>query len=284
LGAASGVFDYHVHSDFSVDCAIPMRASCEAAIAAGVTEIAFTDHLDHEPADPGCGYYRVEDYLREVAAVKAEYAGRLVVLAGVEIDFNERIAPQVQTFVERYGGEYDIVIGSVHFGEAGAIIFPNYFANRTEADVFLPYFDRVRAAVETGWFDTIGHLDLPKRYAPKTHRDYDPAAYRDRLRPLFRAMIANGVAFEINTSGLRQTPKTSMPGPAVVRWYVEEGGRLITTGTDSHAPQTVGAGLPVTLDMLTLCGVEAVASFRGRRSTPRPIAELRPAPTTADPA
>jgi histidinol-phosphatase (PHP family) len=269
------VFDYHVHSDFSVDCAIPMRASCEAAIAAGVTEIAFTDHLDHEPADPGAGYYRVEDYLREVAAVKAEYGGRLTVLAGVEIDFNERIAPLVEAFVGRYGGEYDLVIGSVHYGEGGAIIFPDYFAGRTEADVLLPYLDRVQAAVETGWFDTIGHLDLPKRYMPKTHRDYDPLAYRERLRPIFRAMIERGVAFEINTSGLRQTPKTSMPGPAIVRWYAEEGGRLITTGTDSHAPQTVGAGLAKTLDMLTLCGIDAVLSFRRRRGTPRRIAGLR---------
>lgn len=270
------MFDYHVHSDYSVDCAIPMRVQCDAAIAAGVTEIAITDHLDHEPIDPGCGYYRVEDYLREVDQVKREYAGRLTVLAGAEIDYNERIAPQVQSFVERYGSEYDVVIGSVHYGEGGAIIFPDYFAERAEDEVLLPYLDRLQAAVETGWFDTIGHLDLPKRYMPKTHRSYDPLAYRDRLRPIFRAMIDRGVSFEINTSGLRQTPKSSMPGPAVVRWYADAGGRFITTGTDSHAPQTVGSGLAKTLDMLELCGIDEVSSFRRRQRTQRPIAELRP--------
>lgn len=273
------MFDYHVHSNYSVDCAIPMRAQCDAAIAAGVTELAITDHLDHEPADPGFGYYRVEDYLREVEQVKREYAGRLTVLAGVEIDYNERIAPLVGAFVGRYGRAYDFTIGSVHYGEGGAIIFPDYFAGRTEEDVLRPYLDRVQAAVETGWFDTIGHLDLPKRYMPRTHRSYDPLAYRERLRPIFRAMIDRGVSFEINTSGLRQTPKTSMPGPAIVRWYVEEGGRFITTGTDSHAPQTVGSGLAKTLDMLVLCGIDEVSSFRGRRRTQRPIADLRPVAT-----
>ena len=93
-------------------------------------------------------------------------------------------------------------------------------------DVFLPYLEQVQKAVETGWFDAIGHLDLPKRYAPKTHRDYDPARYRERLLPIFDAMIERGVGFEINTSGLRQTPKTSMPGPAIVRWYADRGGSL----------------------------------------------------------
>jgi histidinol-phosphatase (PHP family) len=269
------VFDYHVHSTYSVDCNVPMKASCRAAIAAGVTEIAFTDHVDHEPTDPGFGYYRPDDYLREVDDARERCAGELTVLRGAEIDFNERIAERVECFVADYGAEYDFVIGSVHYGNEGDMIFPDYFAPRTLDEVFLPYFDQVETAVATGWFDVIGHLDLPKRYAPKSHRDYDPARYRERLLRIFDLMIDRGVGFEINTSGLRQTPKTSMPGPAVVRWYADRGGRLITTGTDSHAAQTIGLGLAKTLDMLALSGIETVASFRKRRATPVPIADLR---------
>jgi histidinol-phosphatase (PHP family) len=275
------VFDYHVHSEFSADCRVPMADSCRAAIAAGVTEIAFTDHLDHEPADPGCGYYRPEAYFAAIERVQEEFGDRLTVLAGVEVDYNERIADEVEAFLGRYGDRYDFIIGSVHYGEGGEIIFPEYFAGRTLDDVFLPYFDRLQQAVETGWFSSIGHLDLPKRYMPKTHRSYDPARFRARLAPIFRAMIARGVAFEINTSGLRQTPKTSMPGPAIVRWYAEAGGEAITTGTDSHAAQTVGAGLATTLDMLRLAGLTSVSAFRGRQRRQVPIADLRLAAATS---
>jgi histidinol-phosphatase (PHP family) len=270
------VFDYHVHSTFSVDCAIPMESSCRAALAVGVTEIAFTDHVDHVPADPGYGFYRVEDYLRELDRVRDQFSGELTVLRGAEIDFNDGTTEQVERFVADYGDEFDFVIGSVHYAADGAMIFPDYFAPRSMDEVILPYLDQVQRAVETGWFDTIGHLDLPKRYAPKTHRDYDPARYRERLMPIFDAMIERGVGFEINTSGLRQTPKTSMPGPAVVRWYADRGGRMITTGTDSHAAQTVGAGLQKTLHMLSLCGIDSVASFRRRKATLVPIATLLP--------
>ncbi|MGH2558998.1 MAG: histidinol-phosphatase [Thermomicrobiales bacterium] len=267
------MFDYHVHTEFSADCRVPMADSCRAAIAAGVTEIAFTDHVDHEPADMGTGYYRPDDYFRALERVRDEFGDRLTVLAGAEVDFNRRIESQVERFLNQY--EYDFVIGSVHYGEAGEIIFPEYFRNRSLDDVFLPYFDEVQAAVESGWFDTIGHLDLPKRYAPKTHRTYDPLHYRARLESIFRAMIERGVAFEINTSGLRQRPKTSMPGPAIVRWYVETGGRLITTGTDSHAAQTVGTGLAQALDMLSLVGVDSVAAFRHRQRRHVPISDMR---------
>jgi histidinol-phosphatase (PHP family) len=272
------VLDYHVHSTFSVDCDTPMEESCRAAIAAGITEIAFTDHLDHEPADPGFGYYRPDAYFEAVAAARQRFAGKLTVLSGVEIDFNERIAPQVERFLNRHGDRYDFIIGSVHYTNSGELIFPRYFSGRILDDIFVPYLRQVRLAVETGWFDTIGHLDLPKRYAPAaTHGTYDPILYRALLEPIFASLIERGVSFEINTSGMRQTPKTSMPGPAIVRWYIEAGGKLITIGTDSHVAETVGAGLPTTLAMLELCGLSTVSAFRRRQRRQVPINELRAA-------
>lgn len=272
----NNVFDYHVHTEYSVDCQIPMADSCAAAVRAGITEIAFTDHVDHQPGDPGYGYYRFDDYFASLDRVRAAFAGRLTILAGAEVDFHTETVDPVGRFMETYGQQYDFVIGSVHYAANGAMIYPPYYSGRSLDDIVLPYLDQVQAAVETGWFDTIGHLDIPKRYTPKTHRHYDPLRYRERLERLFVELIAHETAFEINTSGIRQAPRTSMPGPAIVRWYVEAGGKRITTGTDSHAAQTVGMGVPETLDMLTLCGIDTVLSFRGRQGTAAPIASLRP--------
>lgn len=270
------MFDYHVHSTFSVDCTIPMEASCLAAIAAGVTEIAITDHVDHVPADPGFGYYLPDEYLRELDDVRDRFAGKLTVLRGIEVDYNDSTVEKVEAFIGEYGTYYDFILGSVHYFSDGSMISPDNFVGKTLDQVFMPYFDQVERAVATGWFNAIGHLDLPKRYAPTTHRTYDPMQYREHLEAIFDRMIAMGVGFEINTSGLRQTPRTSMPGGAIVRHYVDRGGKLITTGTDSHAAQTVGVGLAKTLAMLRLCGVESIASFRQRMPTLVPITLLGP--------
>ncbi len=260
------MFDYHVHTEFSVDCATPMRDSCLAAIDAGITEIAFTDHVDFQPADPGCGYYNRDAYLESLGKVREEFAGVLVVLAGAEIDFHRETADRVGRFIQEYGDGYDFVIGSVHYAANGMLIYPDYYRERSKDDVFLPYFDEVEAAVNTGWFDSIGHLDIPKRYLPGDRRDYDPLRYRNRLVGVFDAMIRTGVAFEINTSGIRQAPKASMPGPPIVRWYADVGGTRITTGTDSHGTKTVGAHVRETLEMLRLCGVPTVQRFRARQA------------------
>ncbi len=268
------MFDYHVHTTFSVDCATPMEASCEAAVAAGVTEIAFTDHQDLQPSDMGFGLYQPAAYFAEVERMRDRFDGRLTILAGVEVDYHTETHEAVEEFITEFGPRYDFVIGSVHYAAGGEIVFPELFGGKQLDDVILPYLDQVERAVMTGWFDTIGHLDLPKRYLPKTHRDYDPAAYSARISALLDVFVAQDQAFEINTSGMRQRPKTSMPGPAIVRWYAELGGTRITTGTDSHAAQTVGAGLQATLQMLKLCGIDDILSFRRRAETRVPIDTL----------
>lgn len=278
------MFDYHVHTTFSYDCNLPLAESVPAAIAAGVKEIAFTDHVEHEPDDQGTGYYQAEAYLAAIDDARSTWGDRITILKGAEVDFNERTADDVGRFIERYGDEYDFLIGSVHYGDDRGIIFNPYFAERTLDDVFLPYVERLTLAAKTGWFSTLGHIDLPKRYAPRTHRTYDPLRYREQWQGLFAALMASGTAFEINTSGIRQTPRASMPGPAIARLYAAAGGKLITTGTDSHAAKTIGAGLPATYDMLKLCGIEHVASFRRRKPTLVPIDELRQSAAAASSA
>ena len=176
--------------------------------------------------------------------MRDQYGDRLTILAGAEVDYHDDTRDVVEQFMAEWGSRYDFVIGSVHYGEKRRDHLPGVLRRQDARRRDVPVFRSGRARRETGWFDTIGHLDIPKRYMPATHRDYDPLRYRDRLMELFGLMIGNGVAFEINTSGIRQRPRTSMPGPAIVQWYAEAGGHRITTGTDSHAAQTVGAGVP----------------------------------------
>jgi len=270
----SALLDYHVHTEFSVDCATAMATSCVAAIDAGITEIAFTDHIDHQPNDFGFGYYRIEDYFRSLEDVREEFGDRLTILAGAEIDFHTDTFEAVDRWVSVNLERYDFTIGSVHYASEGRLIYPPLYDDMTLDEVFSAYLQQIEAAVRTGWFCSIGHLDIPKRYLPKKYRMYEPADIRGRLPPVFRAMIESNVGFEINTSGIRQAPKTSMPGPSIVRWYTAAGGTRITTGTDSHTERTIGAGVPLTLEMLRLCGAPGVMSFRGREGTLVPFDQL----------
>ena len=267
------MFDYHVHTTRSVDCDTPVADSCEAAIAAGITEIAFTDHVDFEISDEGYGYYDYDAYQRDINQAQDIYSDRLTILRGAEIDFNTSTQNDVAEWLESHTN-YDFLIGSVHYLESGGFHFPGFFDNVSIGDVFNAYYEQLSAAAETGWFDTIGHIDLPKRYAPATSGTYDPMDYEDQVRDLFRILIEKKISFEINTSGIRQGPKTSMPAGQLVALYVSMGGRLITTGSDSHFAPHIGSGLEKTFAMLQVCGIDEVSSFRNRVRTQVPISTL----------
>jgi histidinol-phosphatase (PHP family) len=266
------MFDYHVHTIQSADCSTPILESCEAAVRAGITEIAFTDHIEHEPADMSYGLFDYTTYMRDLEEARERFEGRLVILAGAEVDFNTRIASEVEVFMGKH--DFDFVIGSVHYGEAGEIIFPEYFRTRSIDEVMKPYLEQLQAAAETGWFDTLGHIDLPKRYRPEFAGHYDPLANQAELECLLKAVIDQDMSFEINTSGLRQTPKTSMPGPQIVDLYVSLGGSQVTVGSDSHVPDTIGSGFQRTMTMLKLCGIDTVSSFRNRKRSNVPLSSL----------
>jgi len=266
------VFDYHVHTTQSADCATPILASCAAAIEHGVTEIAFTDHIEHEPADMSFGFFDYDTYMADLRHARERFGDQLVILAGAEVDFNRRIAPEVEAFLAAH--QFDFVIGSVHYGVDREIIFPEYFDTRSLDEVFFAYYEDIRAAIETGFFDTIGHIDLPKRYAPRAAGAYDPLRYESELTSIFKLLIRHEMSFEINTSGIRQAPKTSMPGPQVVSLYTRLGGSLITIGSDSHVVETIGAGIRQSLRMVELCGIDSVSTFRHRERFQTPIATL----------
>jgi len=41
------MYEYHTHTTNSPDSRVKMREYCERAIAIGIQEVAFTDHIDH---------------------------------------------------------------------------------------------------------------------------------------------------------------------------------------------------------------------------------------------
>ncbi len=62
-----------------------MAEQCSGAIAKGIPEIGITDHFDLHPLDECSGYFKLAAWAAEFDRVRAEFADRLIVRAGIEI-------------------------------------------------------------------------------------------------------------------------------------------------------------------------------------------------------
>lgn len=270
------MFDYHHHSESSVDSVTPMADVCRAAIAKGVTEIAFTEHMDFIPEERNTGYFDYGDYMRHIEATRAEFDGRIVVLAGVEIDYCPDFEDDIASWLD--GKAFDFVVGSVHYvrGE-GNISEPramDFFKDRTVDEAYSLYLDLVQRSANTGMWDTLGHLDLIKRYGVKKWGPFKPERFQQQIDDILTTVIDRGMALEINTSGLRQSPEDFYPTADVVRRYRELGGSRLTVGSDSHNDRHVGLGIPEAYQLALDVGFHTVEQFRERRSLAVPIQEL----------
>ena len=78
-------------------------------------------------------------------------------------------------------------------------------------------------------------------------------------------LVNRNKGIEINTSGLRQAVKEQFPSRTLLKWYREEGGTIVTVGSDAHCRQDVGKGIQEAEKLLQELGFPYISRFRERK-------------------
>jgi histidinol-phosphatase (PHP family) len=257
--------DAHLHTDQSPDSAVPIDVYAARAVELGIAEICITDHVDFDPRDPAYRYTRYEDRQRTVRNTAERWAKEGVVIRfGAELTYNQRWEDDVRDHLRRY--RYDYVIGSVHDWPESpywASRVRSWIDGRTLDEVVAPYYTEIIAAARTGLFDTIGHLDVVRRYLYPMITTADLATRPDLQEPALRAIIESGTALEINSSGLRYPGAETYPSAAVVARFRELGGEHVVAGSDAHSRGSFAARLDTSYGHLEAAGFDAVTFRRG---------------------
>jgi len=261
--------DYQVHSTCSHDGKATIREQCLRAVKLGVDEIGFTEHKDFDPNDPVVDYFDYARYSREIEAARDEFAGRLTIRMGVEIDYQRWFEHRIAAYLADH--PFDYVLGSVHYVDRDPLMTPQFIENRTREQAYERYFSGVRESVESGLIDTVGHLEYANRRGVHVFGQYDWKPYRDQVAELFDRMIDRGVALEINTAGLRQGVGHTYPCEAHVQLYAERGGRRLTIGSDSHLPADMAASYDVAAGLALKYGLSEVSTWHDRVVTMVPL-------------
>lgn len=261
--------DYHTHTDFSPDAHYSMGAMCAAAVAAGLSEIAFTDHADFEPTDAATGYLDLPVYIDSLRRYQREYEGRLKIRAGIELGDAHNYSGEHYRLLEDF--DCDFAIGSIHWVNGRCTCSARFFEGRSTFEAYSDYFGAAQAAAEMGDFDVMGHLDVPKRRGERFPPGFDHCMYEEQIRQVLRTLTRKGRGIEINTSGLRHPVTDTSPSLSIIRWFREEGGEIVTIGSDAHKPWQIGFAGRVALAILRAAGFQHLATFERRKPILIPI-------------
>ncbi len=264
------LIDLHVHSTCSADGVSRIAEYALRGQTLGLAEVGFCEHADFDPRDRAYEYLDLARYDREIAAVQPLVPG-VRLRQGVEITYQAGLEGEIRTWLK--GHAWDFIVASVHlvdYADGWAIIseqraVESYFATHSQRQAYVPYFEELLRAVQSGLADVLGHFDLVKRYGAKQFGPFEPLAFEDEVRAVLHAAVEEGVALEINTSGLRQSPGEPYPGLTVLRWYRQLGGEVLTVGSDAHYTDDLGHCVAVALDLARAAGFRAIATFEERQ-------------------
>ena len=257
-----------MHSNFSCDCKAAMADMCQAAVDHKVPEIGFTEHYDLTPGEDCPDWFKLEPWAAELARVREQFRGQLIVRAGIELGEPHLFQAECAAMLQRY--PFDYALGSVHWVGAESIFDKNYF-RRPAREAFRLFFEELERMTRAGGFDILCHFDVPVRVGFSVYGYYDPKEHADSIRPVLKNVVEQGIALDINTKGLDIPANVLTPGLDILRWYVELGGERVTFGSDAHRPVRVGDDIDVAIDVARAAGLKYVTMFEARQARLVPL-------------
>lgn len=210
----------------------------EAAIQKGGRSIGFSEH-SYVPFDEeySIALSDIPKYVSEINALKEEYAGKIEVFLGIELDyFTSEIAPGL-----------DYVIGSVHHIKAGNRYITidgsceKLQQGRDECfggDIYAlaeRYYETVAELARKTKVDIIGHFDLVTKYN-EGGRLFDGANPR-YMKAAIKAMekvLESCRIFEVSSGAMYRNGRTMQyPATELLGNLAKRGGEIILS-SDSH--------------------------------------------------
>ena len=253
----------HMHSTWD-DGKCAIEEMILASKAAGLASVGFSVHgpMPFENSWE-CPKEKLPDYIAEVRAMKAKYAGAIDVYLGIEWD---------ATMPEMDLSPYDNVIGSVHeipdpmggtrSGDADTETTAKFLSVSyggdadAAAEAFFAEYDKVADKPEAA---IVGHFDLLTKF-DETHYFFDENSprYRAAAERAMKKLVSAGKIFEVNTGaisrGYRTSPYPSMQWLKLLRSL---GGR-VTVSADAHHTSGVTCAFDLAEKMVKDAGFEEI--------------------------
>lgn len=262
---------------------------CAAATQHGIREIALTEHAfrfrevraavgdfwtrwGHEPTAPLMAQYfdfharnSLDDYV--AFALAAKESG-LPVKVGLEVDLYRDQMSDVARLLEQY--PFDVLIGSVHWLDTWQ--FDDLDNEHQMAQWHLrdldatwsQYAECIDELVDAQVVDVLAHPDVIKVAG---YRPADETPYWDQMAA---AVGRAGLTVECSSAGWFKPVNEQYPSAPLLDRFLAAGA-TVTTASDAHHRERIGARASDIASLLRQRGVAELASFDQRQRTMVPL-------------
>ncbi|MCL2434409.1 MAG: histidinol-phosphatase HisJ family protein [Clostridia bacterium] len=252
--------DQHIHSNLSTDSSVPAASYASAARKKGLTHLTLTQHYEVDYPNPL--FLAPPSVAAMVTAAEelAAAAPEITVGLGVECGYGQPVSCVESFLMELYKTKkLDFVLLSVHSVRGTDPYEERYFEGRTLRQAYRAYLEALLESVQSGLpYHAVGHFGYVSKYSgrPILEAEDFPALCDEILQTI----IKEQKAMEINTSSIPTKGQPLAPS-SILKRYAELGGRLITFGSDAHAPENLGQCFTQARQIALDCGLTEYAIY-----------------------
>jgi histidinol-phosphatase (PHP family) len=244
--------DLHSHTTFS-DGHSSHAEMVEAAIEKGIDVYGITDHLCFHPNPWSTPLDRFEEMRAIFANLKASITSTQI-LFGMEVDFVPGCENQVAQLKAENGWDY--IIGSVHYiGDWNIDSHAPDWEGKDVDATYTAYIALLEQLVDTRLYNTVAHLDLPKKYG-----HYSSIDFTEKFRVIGEKIRDNNMAFELNTAGRIKPCAEFYPRLDIIKMY-HQLGVDVTLGSDAHHRDNVAQFFDEAVPLLRSVGYAQLCYF-----------------------
>ncbi len=252
-----GLVDYHTHSILS-DGACSYEEMTLAAIEKGLDEIGFCDHVCLKPVTWAMQEVDLPVMTSQIMEIREKYSHLISIRYGIELDYFPGKEEQLFRIINSLPLDY--VTGSVHFIDDWNFDGDESFYGKWSNDqLYGIYFRLVQEAVKSRLFDTLGHLDLIKKFC--IYPETDQTGLYEETAKIIRGA---GIVVELNTGGLDKPCAEFYPGQ---QWldilFASE--IPVTLCSDAHHPEQIARYFQHAVNILKKTGYHQITTFSNRK-------------------
>ncbi len=275
--------DYHIHCEYSDDSVYPMEQVVKDAIDLGLSEICFTDHVDYgvktdwdvpleygpdgKPKERNVDYPK---YFAQLNRLAEKYSSHIQVKKGLEMGIQRHTVPDFQKLYDWYADDLDFVILSCHQVNDQEFWTGEFQEGRSVRDYTRAYYSEILECMKLySDYSVLGHLDMIIRYDKSEHCSFEEV--KDLITEILKLAIDQNKGIELNTSSVRYRIRDLTPSREILKLYHDLGGRIITIGSDSHAPDQLGAYIQEQKEELKKPGFTEYCTFEKMKPIFHPL-------------
>lgn len=223
--------NYHAHTTRCQHAYGTEREYIEAAIAMGIQEFGFSDHVPCPFRDGYVSGIRMSmeqapEYVRTLRGLAREYRGDIKIYVGFEAEYNPAFYEEQKKLFQTLDVDY-VILGQHFFGSENKS--PGTSGVTEDERRIRTYVDQIIEGMHTGTYRYLAHPDIINYQGMSSVYDWE-------MTRLCTAMKEMNIPLEINLMGIRE--KRHYPADRFWRIAGEVGNSVIF-GIDAHCADQI---------------------------------------------